>query len=107
MPEPKQPAAYGWSAALFKVAAVGLLLLCLLEPLISGVRPRSGANLLAILVDNSRSMRIAGRGIPAAEELPDWFGPDDAGWRARLAQDFDVRVYALTANCDRSMSRRR
>ncbi len=82
-------------AALLKIAAIGLLLLCLLEPLISGVRPRSGANVLAILVDNSRSMRISGRGIPAAKDLPRWFGPDDAGWRARLAQDFDVRVYAF------------
>jgi uncharacterized membrane protein len=93
----RAPAATGVRllAGLLKIVAVALLLICLLEPLISGVRPRPGANLFAILVDNSRSMRIANRGVLAAEQLPDWLAPGKGGWRARLEQDFDVRVYAF------------
>ena len=80
-------------AAGLKVAAVLLLILCLLEPLASGTRPRPGANVVALLVDNSQSMQVHGRGLPAGGEIVDWLGSDTAGWRARLAQDFSVRTY--------------
>ena len=85
-------------AAVLKMAAVWLLVICLMEPLISRVRPQPGANLFAVLVDNSRSMQIAERGLPAGDQLRDWLGPDDGGWRARLDQDFEMRLYCFDHN---------
>jgi uncharacterized membrane protein len=84
-----------WLAAMLKIMAIILLSLCLLEPLVSGVRPRPGANIVAVVVDNSRSMTIDGRGLPAGEQMREWLGDDKQGWRARLAQDFDLRLYTF------------
>lgn len=92
------PGSHGvrWLAGSLKVLAIVLLILCLVEPLFSGVRPRAGANLFYLLVDNSRSLQIrddvAGRsrGEAIRSEL-------DAStpWQTRLAQDFDIRRYAF------------
>ncbi|MCA9171413.1 MAG: hypothetical protein KDB23_27275, partial [Planctomycetales bacterium] len=88
-------------ALLLKIAAVLMLALCLLEPLQSGVRPRPGANVFAILIDDSRSMSVAGRGLPAGAEIPVWLGDETKSWRARLAQDFDVRTYSFAETLSR------
>ena len=82
-----------WFAAACKLLAVGLLAVCLLEPLRSGVRTRPGANLFAVLVDNSQSMRINRQEIPPAEQIPQWLDFQQQGWRARLERDFDLRLY--------------
>ena len=42
-----------------KTVALALLLLCLLEPLYSGLRPRPGANLMLVIADNSQSMLVS------------------------------------------------
>src|SRR6186713_3034943 len=41
-----------------KIAGTVILLACLLEPMWSGQRARPGANLLAIIADNSLSMKL-------------------------------------------------
>jgi hypothetical protein len=92
---------YGVLAPALKVTAIFLLSLCLLEPLLSGVRPRPGANIMAVLVDNSRSMKIEGRGLPAGDSLRQWLGDDQSGWRARLGQEFDVRMYGFDRDLHR------
>ena len=84
-----------WLAAALKIFAIFLLGLCLLEPLASGMRPRSGANTIAVLVDNSRSMRIANRNLPEIDEIQGWIASEDKSWRRRLEQDFDVRLYTF------------
>ena len=50
--------AMGFLAFLLKVLAVAALAFCLLEPMRRSERPRPGANLMALVVDNSRSMQM-------------------------------------------------
>lgn len=81
---------------LLKLAAIVLLAVCLLQPMRSGTRPRPQANLLPIVVDNSQSMRIKGDSEDESRHdrvmtLVD----QNATWRTRLAQSFDVRPYAF------------
>lgn len=84
-----------WVAASLKGAALAMLILCLLEPLWSGQRARPGANLFAILADNSGSLNIRD---PQAEDsrgkaMKSLLTHEDAPWQIRLSQDFDVRRY--------------
>ncbi|MCA9131628.1 MAG: hypothetical protein KDA45_00665 [Planctomycetales bacterium] len=83
-------------AMLLKTLAVVALGFCLLEPMQRLQRARPGANVVAVLVDNSRSMEIR----PAGERqsrVAKLRQPLDsqAAWQSRLAQDFDVRRYAF------------
>ncbi len=82
--------------ATLKALAFATLLVCLLEPLLSGTRPRPGANALALLVDTSQSMTIAegGKPEPRGEVVRSRLDETNA-WRRRLDQDFDVRTYAF------------
>jgi uncharacterized membrane protein len=81
---------------LLKLAAIVLLAVCLLQPMRSGTRPRPQANLLPIVVDNSQSMRIKGdSGDESRHERVMALVDQNASWRTRLAQSFDVRPYAF------------
>ncbi len=83
-------------AAALKSLAIAALAICLLEPLRSGQRPRPHANVVALMVDNSESMRIkdpAARSSRSERLLP--ILDKAAPWRVRLEQDFDVRSYAF------------
>ncbi len=81
-------------AALFKTVAVLALAACLIEPLWSGMRPRPGANLFTLLVDDSQSLQIrdSGNGRTRAQVARELMA-EDTGWQTRLSQDFDVRRY--------------
>lgn len=83
-------------AMALKTAAVAALAFCLLEPVRRTERPRPGANVLAIVVDNSRSMEIRppGESSSRVEKFQSQLATQTA-WQARLAQDFDVRRYAF------------
>lgn len=82
-------------AATLKGVALGLLIVCLLEPLWSGQRARPGANLFAILADNSKSMNVQDPQLKDSrgELLKNLLNQEDAPWQVRLSQDFDVRRY--------------
>jgi uncharacterized membrane protein len=81
-------------AIALKTTGMAVLLLCLMEPLFSGTRPRPGANLFVLLADDSQSLRIRDPGAREnrGEILRELF-VEDAPWLARLSQDFDVRRY--------------
>ncbi|HND51474.1 MAG TPA: glutamine amidotransferase [Pirellulaceae bacterium] len=85
-------------ALVLKVAGVLALAACLVEPLVSGVRPRPGSNLMLVVADNSRSLQLGdgpssgSRGENVRRQLD-----AAAPWLARLGQDFDVRRYAFDA----------
>ena len=85
-----------WLAGALKVLGIAALVLCLVEPLLSEKRPRDGANLFTILVDNSLSlqMRDPGSRLSRAERISQWMA-DGTPWQTRLAQEFDVRRYAF------------
>jgi uncharacterized membrane protein len=89
----------GWVRAvcvLLKTAAVILIAVCLVEPLYTGTRPRSGSNLFLVVADNSRSLQLSDRGAGQSrgailrEQLK-----EESSWLTRLAQDYDVRRYTF------------
>ena len=85
-----------------KSVAVVLMVGCLIEPLWQTARPQPHENIAAILVDNSRSMRInnPGEQVRRQQELLETLR-DDTRWRERLAQNFDVRNYAFDTRLQR------
>ncbi len=83
-------------AALLKALGIAALVVCLIEPLFNGTRPRPGANLFVLLADDSQSLRIRDRG--AGETRGEALGRilnQDSEWKSRLSQDFDVRRYSF------------
>jgi uncharacterized membrane protein len=75
------------------------LALCLLEPLWTSQRARPGANLFAIVADNSQGMQITDRGASRsrAEVLRDLLNPQGGRWQAALEENFEVRRYFFDA----------
>ena len=51
-----------WVCLALKAAGITALALCLLEPLWLGQRARPGANLFAVVADNSQGLQIHDRG---------------------------------------------
>ena len=86
-----------WLCAALKVAGVCALAACLLEPLWSGQRARPGANLFAIVADNSQGMQIKDKGETRsrAEFLADLLGPQHSDWQAALEDTYEVRRFAF------------
>ena len=81
----------GWAAvaaAALKGMGLAALIVCLVEPLFSGSRPRPQSNLFLLAADNSRSLEIHDpgnrrtRGETMQRQLA-----EKAGWRTRLAQE--------------------
>jgi len=80
---------------LLKLTGLAALALCLLEPRWLGQRARPGANLFAVLADNSQGLQIHDHGNPRTrgDGLRELVDPRGAGWQAALANTFDVRRY--------------
>lgn len=78
-----------------KLLGLVALALCLLEPLWLGQRVRPGANLFAVVADNSQSLQVHDRGESKSrgEVLRALVEPSATGWQATLAETFDVRRY--------------
>jgi uncharacterized membrane protein len=86
---------------LLKWAAVGLLALCLLDPMQSGTRPKPQANLMPILVDNSQSMTMrSSEGEATRGDRVKSLLDESQDWRVRLAQDYDVRPYQFASRLE-------
>lgn len=86
-------------AATLKMLGFLALLICLVEPMLAGRKPRRGANAFVVLADNSQSMKIRDGKGPASRG--DWLRDrlvKEAPWKTRLEQDFDVRRYAFDSN---------
>lgn len=87
------------TCTVLKVIGFSALALSLLEPLLSGVRPRRGANAFVILADNSQSLQIKDDG--AAQTRAEWVRDlvqKESPWKTRLGQDFDVRNYLFDSH---------
>jgi uncharacterized membrane protein len=80
-----------------KLAGVAVLALCLLEPLLISQRAKPGANVFALIADNSQSMQVkdAGRPRSRGQLLRDELTADPRGWQAALEQNFQVRRYTF------------
>jgi hypothetical protein len=81
--------------AALKLVGLAALLACLLEPMWSGQRAKPGANVLAIVADNSLSMKLRGRGESETrgEMLRRIVAGERSLWRTRLAENFETRNY--------------
>ena len=84
-----------WGCGALKILGVAALCACLLEPLWSGQRARPGANLLAILADNSQSLQIKNSGDTGSrgDALRALFSPQRRQWQAALEDNYDVRRF--------------
>jgi hypothetical protein len=84
-----------WVCLGLKAAALAALGLCLLEPLWFGEHVRPGANLFAVLADNSQSLQVkdAGAATTRGEGLLKLLDPASATWLASLSDTFEVRRY--------------
>lgn len=85
-----------------RTAGIGLLLLCLLDPQWTAPRPKQGANIVAVLADNSEGLRIADAGSAQSrgEDLRALL-TRDGDWLNRVADDFQLRRYVF----DRTLRR--
>ena len=88
-----------WVCLCLKLLGLAALAVCLLEPLWSGQRAKPGANLLAIVADNSQGMQIKDRGETRSrgELLRDLLDPQRKAWQGTLEENFEVRRYFFDA----------
>ncbi len=83
-------------AVALRIIGIALLLICLLEPLGSLRRPKSQANVFAVLMDNSQSMGILMQEAAKGGRLD--LEPslsDEADWQRKIADEFRVRRYVF------------
>lgn len=93
------------TCALLKVLGFTALALCLLEPLWTGQRAKPGANLLAVIADNSQGMQIHDRGNAQSrgEFLRDALAGKGADWLGKLRENFEVRGYLFDSRLQPSL----
>ena len=89
-----------WVAILcgsLKLGGAGALALCLLEPLWVSQRARPGANVFALIADNSQSLQVkdAGQSRSRGERLRQQLAADPQGWQTALERTFQVRRYTF------------
>jgi uncharacterized membrane protein len=92
-PAPRGPAK--WICILLRTLALVALALCLLEPLWAGQRARPGANLFAVVADNSQGMQIKDNGQTQSrgEVLKELLNSQRSSWLPSLEENFEVRKY--------------
>src|SRR5438105_6312753 len=87
------PGPIRWICLGLKLLGVVAVAFCLLEPLWSGQRAPPGANLFAIVADNSQGLQIKDRGQTRtrAQLLRDLLNPQRDFWQEKLAENFEIR----------------
>jgi uncharacterized membrane protein len=87
-----------WAAGVLKVIGIAGLALCLVEPLLSGRRAKNGANMFAVVADNSQSMTVHDHGSATSrgQSLQALLAAD-SNWQQRLDDEFDARRFAFDA----------
>ncbi|MBI5383479.1 MAG: hypothetical protein HZA90_02190 [Verrucomicrobia bacterium] len=93
------PGGLRWVCAGLKALGIAALAFCLLEPLWSTQRARPGANLFALVADNSQGLRIKDRGAARTrgEQLKETLGQDNEGWQKALGEHFELRRFLFDA----------
>ncbi len=89
--------------AILKTIGLAALAFSLVEPLLTGSKPKKGANAFVVVADNSQSLLI--RDDRDGPTRGDWIrgqlaheDGQEAPWRTRLGQDFDVRRYVIDSH---------
>lgn len=81
-----------------------VLVLCLMEPLWSGRRVKSGANLFVVIADNSSGMNVRDHGttLSRGEILQAALKVNKSDWLGALADNFQVRQYIFDSRLRRT-----
>jgi len=81
--------------ATLKSVAVITLALCLLEPLLARQRPKPGANLVALVADNSQGLTVhdPGESRSRGDLLRDSLDPTRSPWLQSLDEGFQIRRF--------------
>jgi uncharacterized membrane protein len=84
-----------YSGGALKLLGVAALLLCLLEPMLTGERAKPGANVLAVVADNSLSMTLRDREAsePRGEAMRRVLSGERNLWHTQLKESFEMRDY--------------
>ena len=92
------------TAFCLKLLGVLVLLICMIEPLWSGRRAKSGANLFLVVADNSSGMNIRDQGITRSrgEILQAALQTENSNWLGTLADTFQVRQYLFDSRLRRT-----
>ena len=95
----------GGIAFALKILGISILALCLIEPLWSGRRARVGANLFAVVADNSGGMSIHDLDTEQSrgEIMQSALQTGTRGWLAALAETFEVRRYMFDSRLRRTV----
>jgi uncharacterized membrane protein len=88
-----------WLCPALKLAGLTALAICLLEPLWSGQRAKPGANLFAVIADNSQGLQIHDNGVSRTrgEILRELLTSHRGDWQESLDQAFEVKRYFFDA----------
>ncbi|QEG23599.1 hypothetical protein MFFC18_35000 [Mariniblastus fucicola] len=86
----------GFFLSSLKAIAIGLLVLCLLEPMSQFEQAKPGANSLIVMADASQSLDVkdSGRSDSRAKELSRLLD-QDATWLNQLERNFELRRYTF------------
>src|SRR5262249_53190662 len=91
-----------WVLGTLRVAALGVLMMCLFRPmlLLSAAVPQR--NYVGVLIDDSRSMRIADHDGKARNDwIAHQFGGPDSALLKALKQKFIVRLFRFSSGAQR------
>jgi hypothetical protein len=89
-----------------RLLGIGLILLCLLEPMGVQERAKPQANAFAVVVDNSQSVQEiwdTRDGVSDSGISEKWYRSlfrDDSSWIRRLGEDFRLRRYVFSSGLD-------
>jgi uncharacterized membrane protein len=91
-------------AFVLKLTGICILALCLIEPLWSGRRAKTGANLFVVVADNSGGMNIrdAGTDQSRGQILRNFLNTESSNWLATLADNFQLRQYLFDSRLQRT-----
>src|SRR5690349_3331396 len=80
-----------WVCPVLKLCGLVVLALCLLEPLWSGQHAKQGANLFAVVADNSQGLQVKDPGDRSTrgENLRALLNPQSANWQGTLEENFE------------------
>ena len=83
------------ACAALKLLGIAALLACLLEPMWSREKAKPGANVFAIVADNSRSLTLTepDAKLSRGAEMRESLAGERSTWRRSLAENFEVRNY--------------
>lgn len=92
---PADASSVRWGGRILKWLGLTALVFCLLEPRWTDQRARPGANLFAVIADNSQGLQIHDPGASRSrgQQLRELLNPDLSPWLPEIEKHFELRRY--------------